>query len=160
MNDRYRRNCSRLAWLVSRPHRKRVAESPLLETVNSRSRPITVVHGCAKRTFAHLKIRPPVPHINASVDGECQGNADVCESSLNVDANGYVTLPNPLQRRVDADGAHHEYVHVCALVVHGCVRARGSRSDEATLRSPSVLRRSRTKLLQFLQEATMRRQNQ
>ena len=43
MNDRYRRNCSRLAWLVSRSHRKRVAESPLLEPVNSRSRPVAVV---------------------------------------------------------------------------------------------------------------------
>jgi hypothetical protein len=33
MNDRYRNNCGRSFWPVSRPHRKLVAESQLLKQV-------------------------------------------------------------------------------------------------------------------------------
>lgn len=82
--------------------------------------------------------RPVAQNLNASVDGECQGNADVCESSLNVDANGHAAQSDPLQRHADADadGAHHGYVHARVPMAHECVRARESRSDEATLPSP------------------------
>ena len=55
---------------------------------------------------------------------------------MSVDANGHVALSNPPHHRVDADGAHHEYVHVSVQVAGGHAHDRESRSDEATHPGP------------------------